>query len=105
MIFVAHALDKPGRLQERLANIDAHRTYLAEAPAGLGVTVLMSGPLVEEDGETMKGSFFLLASDTREAVTTMFKHDPMFVADVWQDLTINRVYIRQNAVGSLGNEG
>ena len=104
MIFIAHALDKPGRLQERLANIDAHRAYLDDAPARLGVKVLMSGPLIEDDGETMKGSFFLLASDSREAIGTLFNQDPMHSAGVWQELAINRVYVRQNEVGPLGNE-
>ena len=48
MIFVAHALDKPGASERRLAVLDAHRRYLDEAPLALGVKVLMSGPLLAD---------------------------------------------------------
>ena len=104
MIFIAHALGNPGCLPKRLENIDAHRAYLDEAPARLGVSVLMSGPLIEDDGETMKGSFFLLASDSREAIETLFAGDPLSNAGVWCALNVNRVHIRQNRVGPVGNE-
>lgn len=42
MLFVIHALDRPGALPVRLANYDAHKAYLT-AIEGEGVKTLMSG--------------------------------------------------------------
>ena len=101
MIFVAHGLDKENALDKRLSTIDAHREYLANAPNIHNVKVLMSGPLVSDDCETMKGSFFLLASRDRGSINALFEAYPMCKADVWQNLTITRVRVRQNNVGLL----
>ena len=58
MLFVLHALDRPGALPKRLANYDAHKAFLADTSPH-GVTILMSGPLTADDGQTMIGSLFL----------------------------------------------
>jgi len=99
MHFVVHALDRPDALPRRQAVLAAHRTYLDTAPARHGVQVLMSGPLITDDGETMIGSFFLLDAESREAVEAMFAEDPMSQADVWAARDLHMVMIRQNAMG------
>ena len=101
MIFVVHALDRPEALDLRLANLDAHRAYLNTAPDNHGLRVLMSGPLLSDDGEKMIGSFFLLDAPDRSAIEAMFSGDPLAKADVWQSRTVNRVNVRQNNVGPL----
>ena len=101
MIFVAHALDKPDALEQRLAHLDAHRAYLDTAPAEHGLRILMSGPLLSDDGETMIGSFFLIDAPSRAAVEAMFAGDPLANAEIWQSLSVSRVNIRQNNVGPL----
>ena len=98
MHFVVHALDKPDALNRRMQTIDAHRRHLAEAPSRHGVKVLLSGPLTDDDGATMRGSFFLLEADQRDAVEALFAEDPLQSADVWEQRSISAVTIRQNAM-------
>ena len=56
MLFVLHALDKPDALPRRLAAYDAHKAHLGDT-GRFEVTILMSGPLTTDDGQTMIGSF------------------------------------------------
>lgn len=98
MRFVVHALDKPDALPRRVAVLAAHRAYLDTGPARHGVTVLLSGPLTSDDGETMIGSFFLLEAPDRNAVETMFAEDPLNAADVWERRNVTAVTIRQDTL-------
>ncbi|MEM8811786.1 MAG: YciI family protein [Pseudomonadota bacterium] len=96
MRFVVYAIDKPGALSRRLTTLAAHRAYLDEGPARHGVQVLLSGPLTEDDGETMRGSFFLLEAEARSNIEAMFAEDPLQAADVWGELHVSGVTVRQN---------
>ncbi|MEM7213307.1 MAG: YciI family protein [Pseudomonadota bacterium] len=101
MHFIIHALDKTGALPARQKNIAKHRAYITDAPAKHGIRTLMSGPLTEDDGTTMKGSFFLLDAPDRGAVEALLADDPLAKAEVWGSLTITNVSIRTNIIGSL----
>ena len=59
MHFITHCLDRPDALDTRLAHYDEHRAYLATAK----VRLVVAGPLVADDGETMIGSLFLTEAD------------------------------------------
>ncbi|WP_306145365.1 YciI family protein [Roseibium sp. MMSF_3412] len=96
MHFVVFAKDRPDALHQRLDVIDLHRAYLGEAPARQGVKVLLSGPLTEDDGETMCGSFFLLDAPDRTRIEQLFADDPLKAADVWETVEISAVHVRQN---------
>lgn len=96
MQFVVYAIDKPDALRIRLEVLEAHRHFLGTAPADFGVKVLLSGPLTEDDGTTMRGSFFLLEAETREQIEEMFSNDPLKAAGVWAECQISAVMIRQN---------
>lgn len=85
MFFVIHALDKPGALPTRLANYEAHKAYLA----GATIKMLISGPLVAEDGETMIGSCFLVEADSKAEVLAFHDADPFKRAGVWEHVHIN----------------
>lgn len=85
-LFIIHCLDKPGALRSRLRHYDAHKAYLATAP----VRILISGPLVSDDGETMIGSTFLVEAADRTAVEAFNQADPFFSAGIWQDIAIHR---------------
>ena len=104
MIFVIHALDKPGSESARQEALPAHRAYLAQAPEKLGIEVLMSGPLVSDDGDAMTGSFLLLRAETRAQIEALLQDDPMARSEVWDGHTVTRVTIRQNSVGPLEDE-
>ena len=49
MLFVIHATDKAGALPSRLANYDAHKAFLSDTRPH-GARIVMSGPLVADDG-------------------------------------------------------
>ena len=91
MLFVIHCLDKADALPRRLAAYDAHKAYLAAPSVG----IVMSGPLVADDGETMIGSFFLVEADSREEVEAFNRTDPFHGADVWQSVNIHPFLKRQ----------
>lgn len=86
MHFIVTCLDKADALPRRLAVIDAHRAYLAAHDHP--VRTLVSGPLVGDDGETMKGSHFLLEAESRAAVEAWQADDPLRHADVWDTIII-----------------
>ena len=85
MHYIIHCLDHPGSLPERLANYDAHKAYLAAAR----VRILVSGPLLAEDQETMIGSAFLVESDSLEAARRFNDDDPFNRAGVWAERRIH----------------
>ncbi len=93
MLFVIHAIDKPGALPVRLAHYDAHKAYLG-AMEGQGIRTVMSGPLVEDDGQTMKGSMFVVDAADRAAVESFNRNDPFYRAGIWDRVDIT-AYIKR----------
>jgi uncharacterized protein len=94
MLFIIHALDKAGALPLRLAHYDAHKAFLSDTSPH-GVKMVMSGPLVADDVETMIGSMFLLEADSREAVERFNRADPFHAAGIWERVTITAFLRRQ----------
>lgn len=94
MLFAIHALDKPGALPVRLIHYDAHKAFLGDTGA-YGVKIVMSGPLVADDGATMIGSLFLVEADGRAAVEAFNKADPFHAAGIWERVTITGFLRRQ----------
>lgn len=94
MLFVIHALDKPGALPTRLAHYEAHKAFLADT-SRFGVTIVMSGPLVEDDGTTAKGSLFLVEASDRATVEAFHHADPFYAVGIWAQVTITAFIRRQ----------
>jgi uncharacterized protein YciI len=94
MLFIIHALDKPGALPTRLGHYDAHKAFLSDTTP-YGVKIVMSGPQVADDGETMIGSLFLVEADSREAVERFNRADPFHAAGIWDVVTITGFLRRQ----------
>ena len=94
MLFAIHALDKPGALPTRLAHYEAHKSFLSDTSA-YGVKIVMSGPLVADDGETMIGSLFLVEAENRAAVEAFNRADPFHAAGFWERVTITGFLRRQ----------
>ena len=94
MLFVIHALDKPGALPTRLANYDAHKAFLGDTSA-YGVKIVLSGPLVADDGESMIGSMFIVEADGRAPVEAFNRADPFHAAGIWEQITITAFLRRQ----------
>jgi uncharacterized protein YciI len=64
MHWINYCTDKPGSLSLREAHIVRHRAYLETKP----INVVMSGPLMDDAGEKMNGSFFLVEAESRSEV-------------------------------------
>jgi uncharacterized protein len=88
VFFVIHATDKQDALPQRAKYYRAHRTHLDEA-GSQGVTVLMAGPLVADDGESPVGSLFVLEAKDRAAVDAFTRSDPYQVNGVWDRVDIH----------------
>ena len=94
MLFAIHALDRAGALPTRLANYEAHKSFLGDTTR-LGVKIVMSGPLVSDDGEKMIGSLFLIEAPGRAEVEAFNRADPFAAAGIWEKVTITGFIRRQ----------
>lgn len=93
-LFVLHALDKPDALPRRLEHYSAHRGFV-ETDLSYGVSVVMSGPLQSDGGETMIGSMFIIDAPGRAEVEAFVKADPFMVEGVWDKVQITRFHRRR----------
>jgi len=94
MLFIIHGIDKPDGLPLRLAHYEAHKVFLSDTSA-FGVKIVMSGPLVADDGTSMIGSFFLIEAPDRATVERFNAADPFKQADIWERVTITGFLKRQ----------
>jgi len=88
MLFAIHAKDKAGALPIRAANFEAHKAHLSGA-SSQGVAIVMSGPLVADDGATTIGSLFVVEAADRETVERFHRADPFHVAGIWREVAID----------------
>lgn len=88
--FTIHCLDHDGALPIRLGTVDAHRAYQAKSP----IPVLISGPLLTDDSQTMIGSFFLVQANSYEEMLAYHKADPFYLAGLWKEIRIHPFFKR-----------
>jgi len=91
-LFVILCQDKPGALQRRLDNREAHLAYLRSQP-GLKV----AGPCLNAAGE-MNGSMLVYEADDEAGVRAFVDNDPFNKADVFEPVEIRPW---RHSVGSL----
>jgi uncharacterized protein YciI len=84
MHFTVYCLDHDGMVEKRLAHYEAHKAYLATTP----LKMVMSGPLLAADQETMIGSFFLYEADDIADVMRFNSNDPFNAAGIWRSVDI-----------------
>lgn len=82
MRFALIAKDKPGSLEIRKANRDAHVAYLKSSDA-----VEMAGPFLDDTGE-MCGSMIVLNLPDMAAAETWAAADPYKAADLFSSVEI-----------------
>lgn len=82
MRFALIAKDKPGSLEVRKANRDAHVAYLKSSDA-----VEMAGPFLDDAGE-MCGSMIVLNLPDMAAAETWAAADPYKAADLFSSVEI-----------------
>lgn len=84
MHYVIHCLDHEGAVDKRLEHYEAHKAYLASAP----VRTVISGPLLDDDEETMIGSCFVLEADSLAEVEDFNRNDPFAKIGLWERVSI-----------------
>jgi len=82
MRFALMTKDKPGALQTRVDNREAHLAYIAET----GV-VEMAGPVLDDEGQ-MCGSLIVLDVDDLAAAQAWADNDPYARAGLFADVTL-----------------
>jgi len=83
MFYAIFAHDKPGSLETRKANRDAHLAYIAET----GV-VAQAGPLLNDQGD-MAGSLVILTVADMEAARAWAAADPYAQAGLFASVDIH----------------
>ena len=84
MLFVIFCIDRPGAEEKRRQTVPAHIDYLATKP----ITIVMSGPLVSDDGTKIVGSFFLVEAADRAEIEKFQRADPLYNAGVWETVEV-----------------
>lgn len=84
MHYVIHCLDWPNSVQKRLDHYEAHKSYLAQA----AIKTLISGPLLDDDEETMIGSCFVVEAESLKQAEDFNRNDPFRAADLWERVSI-----------------
>lgn len=82
MPYTLICLDRPGALETRKANREAHLAYIAET----GV-VEQAGPFLSPAGE-MIGSLVILSVETEEAAANWAANDPYAKADLFDSVQV-----------------
>lgn len=96
MFYVIHAIDKPHHVDARLAHYADHKVYLADAK----INTLVSGPLMDDNNETMIGSFFLVEAQSKEEVVAFNANDPFAKIGLWASVNIHPFNKRVDNRGS-----
>ncbi len=84
MLFVMFCIDRPGVEEKRRQTVPAHVEYLATNP----IKVVMSGPLVSDDGAKTIGSLYLLDAANRAEIEKFQRADPLYNADIWETVEV-----------------
>lgn len=83
-LFLINARDKAGSTDLRLANREAHLSWVG----GFSDRIAMAGPVLSEDGETMRGSTFVIELDSLEAAQAWAADDPYKKAGLFEQVEI-----------------
>jgi len=82
MYFAVWATDKIGMQEARRAQRPAHRARLRD-PGSHRVRVLLGGPTLADDGDTMNGSLLVIDAEHIDAVRAYLADDPYVHAGVY----------------------
>jgi hypothetical protein len=79
-----HCVDKPNHLAQRMEARPAHLKYCE----GFTKEIVLAGPLLTDDGQTMIGSLFILEVPSRKEAEAFAAGDPYRKAGVFGSVTI-----------------
>ena len=84
MQFMVYCLDKPSHLALRMETRPAHLKYLE----GFTKEIVLAGPLLADDGQTMIGSLFIMEFPSRQEAEAFAANDPFRKAGVFGSSTV-----------------
>ena len=84
MQFMIYCLDKPNHLALRMDTRPAHLKYLE----GFTKEIVLAGPLLTDDGQTMIGSLFVLEVPSRKEAEAFASNDPYRKAGVFASVAV-----------------
>ena len=84
MLVAIIATDKPGHLQTRLDNRDAHLAYGKESGK-----LVMAGPMLDDDDQ-MSGSLLVIEVDTMQEAYDFADNDPYAKAGLFEKVRIEK---------------
>lgn len=87
MLFAIYAIDQSDSPQKRNAAQKEHQAHLDNA-SRFNVKIVMSGPLLSDDGHRPVGSLIIVEAPGRAAVDAFNGADPYTDAGVWQKVDI-----------------
>lgn len=82
MLYSIYCEDKADSEDLRKANRDAHLAYVED------FDILLGGPMLSEDGETMIGSLIVMEAEDRAAVDAFTASDPYGLAGLFERVTV-----------------
>ncbi len=85
MLYLIHCLDKTGAGSIRTDERPAHVEYLKSKP----IDIVMAGPTVADDGETVTGSFLVVEAENRSQAEAFSSNDPYAKAGLFDSVMIS----------------
>jgi len=84
MLVAIICLDKPNHLDLRMATRPSHLEWLKfNLPNGAYV-----GPLFDDDGESFRGSLYILEFDSTQSAREWIKDEPYYKADLFESVVV-----------------
>jgi len=84
MLFIMFCIDRPGTEEKRRQALPGHIEYLATNP----IKIVMSGPLVSDDGAKTVGSLYMIEAADRAEVERFQRADPLYNAGIWETVEL-----------------
>ena len=84
MLYALICTDKPGALELRLANRDAHLEFIGANKD----RIKLGGPFMTEDASGMTGSLIIIEADSVQEVETLAAQDPYAKAGLFENVEI-----------------
>ncbi len=90
MYFAIFVTDKPGMQQARADTVHEFQAWMDDHPDHPGVTVLLGGPTMADDGETMNGGLQVIEAPSLEAARAFDADSPFRKAGVVAESVVAR---------------
>ncbi|MCB9960354.1 MAG: YciI family protein [Rhodospirillaceae bacterium] len=84
MYYLIVCTDKPGQLETRMANREAHLAHIGSR----GDDLLAGGPTITDDGQTPTGSAYIMDFPDRAAAEAFAQADPYNQAGVFGSIAV-----------------